>query len=168
MNIYEIILLVSRSALFVTGPLILQVDKVLELIYLKYMKALIHYEGIQRVEEFMFPHDALREILLNSVIHKCYEGNIPIQVSIYDDKIYIWNQAKFPFDLIDKNLYEKHQSVPYNPLIAQTFFKAGFIESWGRGYEQIRKVCLDYNYTPNPKIEIGRDGIMIQCTQKFI
>lgn len=37
------------------GALILQVDKAIELIYLKYLKALIHYEGMQRMEEYMFP-----------------------------------------------------------------------------------------------------------------
>lgn len=39
------------------GALILQVDRAIELIYLKYLKALIHYEGIQRVEEYMFPRE---------------------------------------------------------------------------------------------------------------
>lgn len=43
----------------IQGPLILQVDKAIELIYLKYLKALIHYEGIQRVEEYMFPQERI-------------------------------------------------------------------------------------------------------------
>lgn len=43
----------------IQGALILQVDKAIELIYLKYLKALIHYEGIQRVEEYMFPRERI-------------------------------------------------------------------------------------------------------------
>ena len=39
----------------IQGPLILQVDKAIDLIYLKYLKALIHYEGVQRIDEYMFP-----------------------------------------------------------------------------------------------------------------
>jgi len=147
----------------IQGALILQIDKAIEIIYSKYLKALIHYEDIQRVEEYLIPREAFREILLNSVNHKLYEGNNPIQISIYDDKIYIWNDAIFPEELKNKNLYEKHFSKPYNPLIAQTFFKAGFIESWGRGFEKIKDECKKYN-VPLPNIEINTAGVMIKCT----
>ena len=54
----------------VHGPLIEQVDKTVDLVYTKYMKALIAYEGIQRVEQFMFHKDAFREILLNAIVIK--------------------------------------------------------------------------------------------------
>ena len=70
----------------VHGPLIEQVDKTVDLVYTKYMKALIDYEGIQRVEQFMFHKDAFREILLNAVVHKDYSSCNPIQISVYEDK----------------------------------------------------------------------------------
>lgn len=54
----------------VHGPLIEQVDKTVDLVYTKYMKALIDYEGVQRIEQFMFHKDAFREILLNAIVHK--------------------------------------------------------------------------------------------------
>lgn len=41
------------------------------------------------------------------------------------------------------HLLEKHRSRPYNPLIANTFFRAGYIESWGRGIEKIRESCKE-------------------------
>ena len=69
----------------------------------------------------------------------------------------------FPKELISKNLFEKHYSKPYNPLIAQTFFKAGFIESWGRGFEKIKNECESYDI-PLPNIDINNDGVMIKCT----
>lgn len=99
---------------------------------------------------------------MNSINHKRYEGNNPIQISIYDDKIYVWNDAIFPEELKNKNLFEKHYSKPYNPLIAQTFFKAGFIESWGRGFEKIKDECKKYN-VPLPNVEINSDGVMLKC-----
>lgn len=61
-----------------------------------------------------------------------------------------------------KSEFEKHYSKPYNPLIAQTFFKAGFIESWGRGFEKIKKEC-ELNNTPIPEIEIKTSGVMVKC-----
>lgn len=104
---------------------------------------------------------------MNSINHKQYEENNPIQISIYDDKIYVWNDGKFPQELATQNLYKKHFSKPYNPLIAQTFFKAGFIESWGRGFEKIKIECEKFN-TPLPEIEIQSAGIMIKCNPSSI
>ena len=78
----------------VHGPLILQADKTVELLYAKYMKALIDYEGLQRTETYMFPIEGFREILLNAINHKDYSTGIPIQISIYEDKIYVWNDGK--------------------------------------------------------------------------
>lgn len=111
--------------------------------------------------------NGFREILLNSINHKQYEESNPIQISIYDDKIYVWNDGKFPEELASKNLFEKHYSKPYNPLIAQTFFKAGFIESWGRGFEKIKTECEKSN-TPLPKIEIQTNGVMVKCNPSKI
>ena len=71
----------------VHGPLIEQVDKTVDLVYTKYMKALIDYEGVQRIEQFMFHKDAFREILLNAIVHKDYSSCNPIQISVYEDKI---------------------------------------------------------------------------------
>ena len=81
------------------GPLILQADKAIELIYTKYMKAFIDYEGLQRTETYMFPIEGFREILLNAINHKDYSTGIPIQISIYEDKIYVWNDGKWPENL---------------------------------------------------------------------
>ena len=61
-----------------------------------------------------------------------------------------------------QDLFKKHYSKPYNPLIAQTFFKAGFIESWGRGFEKIRKECEEYG-SPLPEVEIKNSGVMVKC-----
>ena len=74
----------------------------------------------------------------------------------------MWNDGKFPEEIANQNLFEKHYSKPYNPLIAQTFFKAGFIESWGRGFEKIKKECEEYG-SPLPEIEIKNSGVMVKC-----
>ena len=109
-----------------------------------------------------FRQNGFKEILLNSINHKQYEENNPIQISIYDDKIYVWNDGKFPDEIAKQDLYKKHYSKPYNPLIAQTFFKAGFVESWGRGFEKIKKECVEHN-SPLPEVEIKNSGVMVKC-----
>lgn len=147
----------------VHGPLIEQVDKTVDLVYTKYMKALIDYEGVQRIEQFMFHKDAFREILLNAIVHKDYSSCNPIQISVYKDKIYIWNDGEMPpnLDSTDK-LFMKHSSKPYNPKLANIFFKSGMIEAWGRGFEKIREACALYD-GPLPEYEINEAGIMVLC-----
>lgn len=56
------------------GPLIMQVDRAVDLVYTKYLKAYISYEGIFRKEQFMFHRDGFREILLNACVHKLWKA----------------------------------------------------------------------------------------------
>ena len=111
----------------------------------------------------MFHKDAFREILLNAIAHKDYSSCNPIQISVYEDKIYIWNDGEMPpnLDSTDK-LFMKHSSKPFNPKLANVFFKSGMIEAWGRGFEKIREVCALYD-GPLPEYEINEAGNMVLC-----
>lgn len=106
----------------------------------------------------MFPMEGFREILLNAINHKDYSTGIPIQISIYEDKIYVWNDGKWPENL----LIDEHSSIPYNPKIADVFYKAGEIESWGRGFDKIMEVCKEEK-VPYPVIDAGSRGVMVLC-----
>ena len=117
----------------VRGSLFEQVDKVMDLLVSKYLKAQISYEGLQRKETFPVPVGALREAVLNAIIHKDYSSGIAIQISVYDDKLIIWNEGELPENWTVAKLKVKHPSRPYNPDIANAFFRSGLIESWGRG-----------------------------------
>lgn len=125
----------------VHGNLFEQIEKTMDLLLTKYLKAEISYEGISRVERYNYPEEALREALLNAIAHKDYSGGTPIQISVYDDKIIIWNEGQLPENWTVKNLLEKHASKPYNPDVANTLFRCGYIESWGRGTIKIIKEC---------------------------
>lgn len=146
------------------GPLIEQIDRTIDLVYTKYMKALITYEDIQRIEVFMFPREAFREILLNAVVHKDYSSCNPIQISIYKDHMYIWNDGEMPSDLrTAESLFAKHSSKPFNPKLAHVFFVSGMIEAWGRGFDKIRSACEALFETPMPEYNISDNGIMVRC-----
>ena len=93
-------------------------DKIVELVYLKYMRAKITYEGMQRIERYFVPEEALREALLNALCHKQYQSGVPIQISVYEDKLYIANCGCLPENWTLENLMNKHASSPYNPNIA--------------------------------------------------
>ncbi len=145
------------------GPLLRQVDQAIEVIYLKYMKVGIRYEGIQRLERYFVPREALREALLNAVCHKQYQSGVPIQVSVYEDRLYIANTGSLPEDWTSDVLMQKHASRPYNPTIANVFYLAGFIENWGRGIEKIC-IALKADGLPMPEYTIHPDDIMMKFT----
>ena len=145
------------------GSLLEQVDKAIELIYLKYMRAKISYEGIQRIERYFVPEAALREALLNAVCHKQYQSGIPIQISVYEDRLYVANVGSLPEDWTLEKLMNKHTSRPYNPNIAFVFYLAGFIESWGRGVEKICTALRAENL-PMPEYTVNPGDIMIKFT----
>ena len=125
----------------VHGNLFYQIETTIELLFTKYSKANISYEGIHRIETYEYPKDAVREAVLNALAHKDYSCGIPIQISVYDDKIIIWNEGTLPDDWTVENLTRKHASKPYNPDIANAFFRSGYIEAWGRGTLKIIEMC---------------------------
>lgn len=129
----------------IEGNLFEQVDKTMELIFTKYLKALITYEGIQRVESFPISELAFREALINAVVHKDYGSQQTIQISVYDDKLLMWNAGDLPPHWTIDTLMQKHNSEPHNPAIAYPFFLAGYIESWGRGIEKIIEESQKFN-----------------------
>ena len=145
------------------GSILEQIDKIVELVYLKYMRAKITYEGMQRIERYFVPEEALREALLNALCHKQYQSGVPIQISVYEDKLYIANCGCLPENWTLENLMNKHASSPYNPNIAHVFYLAGFIESWGRGIEKICSAC-EKDGVPQPEYTINPGDIMIKFT----
>jgi len=132
--------------------------KVIETLRSKYLNSPIRYEGMQRIEELEIPEKALREIIYNAIAHKDYTGP-SIQMRIYDENVEIWNYGLLPTELSPEALMRKHASYPRNKNIAYTFFKAGFIESWGRGYKKIREE-LDRVGMPMPVIQEVDGGVM--------
>lgn len=143
------------------GNLFEQIEKTMDLLFTKYIKAPISYEGINRVETYEYPKDAVREALLNAIAHKDYSGGVPIQISVYNDKIIIWNEGQLPENWTVKNLLEKHASRPYNPDIANALFRSGYIESWGRGTLKIIRECKQAGI-PEPVFSYDSSDISVE------
>ena len=71
------------------GNLLEQVEKTMELLLSKYMRALISYKGLSRIKTYEYPEKTLREALLNAVSHKDYAGCTSILIRVYPDSIKI-------------------------------------------------------------------------------
>ncbi|GHV23934.1 transcriptional regulator [Planctomycetales bacterium] len=144
----------------VHGPLIAMPDKVVDLVYLKYFKGKIAYSGIQRTETYPIPRPAFREAILNAIVHKDYSTGNPVHIHIYPDKVLIYNDGRLPKNWTEADLFAPHTSKPFNPDIANGFFRAGLIEAWGRGIEKIREGCRLAGISP-PHYKIKPNEVMI-------
>ncbi len=145
----------------ISGDLFTQVDKTLDTLLTKYLRAGISYKGSQRIERLPVPEAALREALVNAIAHKDYGALIPIQISVYEHKLIIWNAGQLPPDWSLARLMTKHPSQPANPDIARALFLAGKIESWGRGIDLIRRACIAQG-NPVPRFECDSGGFWVE------
>ena len=140
----------------IEGDLFAQVDRTMDLLYSKYTKALISYDGVYRIETFPVPNEAMREAVINAVIHRDYASTAPIQIRVYDHRITLWNPGQLPSNWSVEQLTGEHSSRPHNPGLAYAFFRAGMIEAWGRGIRRIAHACETAgNPAPEWKIEPG-------------
>ncbi|MBC7196610.1 MAG: putative DNA binding domain-containing protein, partial [Deferribacterales bacterium] len=106
------------------GNLFKQLEIVLEAIK-KHLNVRFKINGIQRKDIWDYPIEAIREAVINALIHKDYSSTAEIQIKIFDDKIWIWNPGKLPPQLTIEDLKKEHSSYPRNPLIANAFYLAG-------------------------------------------
>ncbi len=147
------------------GNIFEQIEKTLDLIKTKYLKAKIRYDGASRIEEFPFPPPAFREAILNAIAHKDYSSTTPIQISVYENKMIIWNQGQLPENWTVDKLAEKHPSVPYNPKVSNALFRSGYIEAWGRGTINMINECAKHNI-PRPIFKYDFSGFFVEL-RKF-
>ena len=126
----------------------------------KFLMKPITFEGIQRVEEPLYPLDALREVLLNALVHRRYQSGVHVQIRVYRDRLVCWNDGPLPEEISMDELLGVHASHPRNPLIADACFKAGYIDSWGRGISKITEACQQAGL-PYPRFEEAENGIRV-------
>lgn len=93
------------------------------------------------IEEYPYAREAVREAVYNAIIHNCYMYGVPIQIRIEDEAMIISNCCIFPEDWTVDTLMQPHNSRPYNPDMANVFYRAGFIENWGQGIQKICDEC---------------------------
>jgi ATP-dependent DNA helicase RecG len=148
----------------IEGDLIRMADRVMAVLKSKYLISPIHYDGLQRIETLEIPEDVLREAIFNAIIHKDYAG-VHIQMRVYNEKIVLWNQGDLPDKWTIEKLLSEHSSQPRNRNIALAFYKAGFIENWGRGIEKIRQGVIGSGLK-EPLFESDEGGLRITIFRK--
>lgn len=105
----------------VEGNIILLVQEVQVQLNYKFLTRPVAFEGFQRIEKDQYPIQALREMLLNALVHRTYMGAV-IQLRVFDNKLSIWNEGGLPYGLSLEDLKSDHNSRPRNPIIIMPVF----------------------------------------------
>lgn len=142
----------------VEGGLIHLKEQIAELLNAKFFIHPIDFEGMQRVERDEYPVAAIREMILNALVHRNYMGT-QTQVRLYDDHFSVWNDGGLPEGITEEDLRKVHRSKPRNPLIADVCFKGGYIDSWGRGTIKIIEACEEAAL-PEPILKEEQGGFL--------
>ena len=97
---------------------------------------------MRREDRPAYPFAALREGLLNALMHRDYASFTGgVAIHIYPNRLEIWNSGKLPPGLTVADLKREHPSLPPNPDIAQVVYLRELIERTGRGTEKILQEC---------------------------
>lgn len=115
---------------------------------------------IFREDRLPVPPEALRETLLNAVMHRDYSAaGSYVAVAVFDDRLEIRSIGRLPRGVTIESLSGSHPSVLRNPLIAEAFHRTGAVEVWGRGTNRIIEACERHGI-PIPTFE-EREGALI-------
>ena len=127
----------------------------------------IEPDRIERIDEPLYPPLATRESLANALCHRDYSiGGGSVGVAVYDDRLEVTSSGTLHFGLTPEKLFAPHESLPWNPLIARTFYRRGIIEEWGRGTLKMAELTTSAGL-PRPEIE-DAGGCVTVCFRQAL
>lgn len=144
----------------IEGNIVYLLREVMEQLNRKFFTRAVSFEGMQRIEKSEYPIAALREMLLNALVHRNYLGSSVVQLRVFDNYFNIWNEGELPAGISLDSLKRQHPSRPRNLLIADVCFKGGYIDAWGSGTLKIISACKEAGL-PDPEIIEQDGGILV-------
>lgn len=116
---------------------------------------------MDREDTPLLPVEALREALANAFVHRDYAfGGGSVSVALYDDRLEIISIGDLHFGLTPEALFREHESRPWNPMIARTFYRRGIIETWGRGTLKIARLMREAGHEP-PTVSLRPGAVVV-------
>jgi len=106
--------------------------------------------SFQRIDKLEYPIKAVREALINALIHRNYFEPADTRVAIFDDRIEIISPGSFPISVTP----EKPKHVPVNPVLCQLVYDIGLIEKYGSGIYMINELCKEWGI-PKPEYDLS-------------
>ena len=106
-------------------------------------------KSFQRDDKFEYPLAALREAIINALIHRNYQKHSDVRVFIFDNRVEIINPGTFPEGVSpDAPVHE-----PVNPILSQFMYDVGFIERYGSGIKMMHRLCREWG-NKEPRYEL--------------
>ncbi|MFA5637189.1 MAG: ATP-binding protein [Anaerovoracaceae bacterium] len=144
--------------------LLIQFDRAIELFEQYY-----RYEEIKaykRVVKEIIPKKAFREALANAIIHRVWDVNSFIRISMYDDKIEIESPGGLPEGISKDEYLYSNISILRNPIIAGIFYRLDIIEKFGTGIARINSTYSNSLSKPNYLINNNSITIVLPVTRE--
>jgi ATP-dependent DNA helicase RecG len=118
-------------------------------------------EELQRQDRLAYPLPAVREALVNALVHRDYSAfDGGLSVAVFNERIEFWNSGRLPDEMTVEDLHKAHPSRPNNPDIAQVCFLFGLMERWGIGTQKIIRSCLTSGL-PEPEWRVDNNGVTL-------
>ena len=133
----------------IDSNLISAVDEVLEFIQKHVSKGVIHHRSGKKEEKWDYPFDALREAVINAILHRDYTDTGNIQIRIFEDWLEIWSPGSLPDELDLKRILYEDRTILRNSNLAMIFQSLGLVDNWGTGFKRMNDACID-NGNPEP------------------
>lgn len=148
------------------GNLIASVTEVLDFIQRHISMGVDIGAKATRDEKWDYPLGALREAVVNAIVHRDYTDPGNIQIRIFDDRLEIWSPGLLPKELNIKNLLVENRSIPRNRGLAKIFHDIGFIECWGTGFQRMVEGCA-INGNPKPEFREMAGAFVVKFLRRI-
>ena len=153
---------VIKDSVTLKSDLFTEVEQVMEFIRKHISKELIITDTqVENIERWEYPLDAIRELVLNMIVHRNYTLPYDSVIKIFKDRIQFYNPGSLPDSIsIQQLLTDDYVSQPYNKQVAEIFKEAGLIEKYGSGIKRVREEFTGYGL-PEPTFKKALDGVIV-------
>ncbi len=148
-----------------TGTISESVDSAVDFVLGKIDRSIGTREhSVRAPRSYEIPAEVIFEAIVNAVAHRDYTSNGSVQVMLFKDRLEIWNPGRLPMNLTVGQLCVAHDSVPRNPLLAESLFLSRFIERMGTGTIDMINRCLKAGLQ-EPEFSVG-DGFTVTIKRR--
>ena len=148
-------------------PLVLLPDECMRVLNDKYIQPTYRYDTGTAFREldYLYPMDAIRELVVNAIVHKDYSMRQEVAIYVYEDKLMVYSSGLLPEGVTLENLKGSHPSVKRNKRLAEAFYAMKYIEGWGQGIKKVLSACKE-NGNPEPEFSYMSNGLLVTLRPK--
>ena len=124
------------------SDILAQINEVMDFVKKHVNKEVIITDKPRHTQKWQYPLEAIREIIMNMIVHRDYRSSSDSIVKIFNNKIEFYNPGRLPDNItVEDLLSNNYKSTPRNKLIADFFRNLGLIEKYGSGIRRVIRYC---------------------------